>query len=274
MTMITALASGATFVSFDSAAGNGRPIAKAQNVLVEWIDRPERPVVAESRDEMILLVADGVAQVDDGSGEIAVAGHSVVITPPGCITVTVLGGRAVLLATDRADLDGPEGEQRDVRIAPVGTPFSRSQPLNRLLVMPFDEIPNPSGNPRIRFIQSATMSLNIVRYEGARDTRSLSPHAHDDIQQGTLAIDGRYVHHLRTPWGRDIAHWREDEHVEAGPATLLLIPPEIVHTTQGLGDEPHLLIDIFAPPRRDFIAKGWMANADDYRDPLTEAASR
>jgi hypothetical protein len=28
-----------------------------------------------------------------------------------------------------------------------------------------------------------------------------------------------------------------------------------------------LLIDIFAPPRRDFIAKNWVFNATDYRDP-------
>jgi hypothetical protein len=28
-----------------------------------------------------------------------------------------------------------------------------------------------------------------------------------------------------------------------------------------------VLIDVFAPPRRDFIAKGWVANAADYAPP-------
>lgn len=265
------LPSGATIVSF-GADSAGRPaIARAQNFVVEWIDHPERPSSAQSANEMILLLAGGAARIDDGIGETTLEGPSVAIAPPGHLTATLVsGGPLVLIATDRADLDGNLGGRRDDRIAPIGAPFARRQPLDRLLVVPFDTIPDPSGNPRIRFFQSATMSVNIVRYQGARDTGSLSPHAHKDIEQGTLAINGRYVHHLRTPWGRDMADWREDEHVEVGPATLLLIPPELVHTTQGVGEESHLLIDIFAPPRRDFIARGWMANAGDYRDPLGE----
>jgi len=35
-----------------------------------------------------------------------------------------------------------------------------------------------------------------------------------------------------------------------------------------VGPGHHLLIDVFAPPRRDFISKGWMLNAREYRDPL------
>jgi hypothetical protein len=46
-----------------------------------------------------------------------------------------------------------------------------------------------------------------------------------------------------------------------------VIPVHLVHTTEGIGDERHLLIDVFSPPRRDFIAKGWVANARDYEPP-------
>jgi hypothetical protein len=267
MTTIRKLPSGATLVSFAANPEGGQSNARAQNFTVEWIGRPGHPAVAESASEMILLLAGGAARIDDGTGEIELEGPTAAIAPSGQLTATLVsGGPLLLLATDRADLkDG--GDPRDDRIAPIGAPFSRRQPLDQVLVLPFDSIPDPSGNPRIRFLQSATMSVNIVRYEGPRDTASLSPHAHEDIEQGTLAISGRYIHHLRTPWGKNMAGWREDEHVQAGPATLLLIPPELVHTTQGVGEGTHLLIDIFAPPRRDFIAKGWMANAGDYRDP-------
>jgi hypothetical protein len=46
-----------------------------------------------------------------------------------------------------------------------------------------------------------------------------------------------------------------------------VVPPELIHTTEGVNGGHHLLIDIFAPPRRDFIAKSWMLNASAYRDP-------
>jgi hypothetical protein len=270
------LPNGATLVSFDTTADGGRAIARAQNFIVEWVDRPGRRTVAESAHETILLLADGAARIDDGEGEIVVEGPAIAIVPPGRPAITLdAGGPLLLLATDRVDLDREDAARnhQDTRIAPVGTPFRRRRPLARAMVMPFDAIPNPSGNPRIRFIQTATMSINIVRYEGPRDTTSLSPHAHADIEQGTLAIVGRYVHHLRTPWQKDMAGWREDAHVEVDPATLLLIPPELVHTTRGVDDEPHLLVDIFAPPRRDFIARGWIANAGDYDDPFDEGTT-
>lgn len=268
MTTTRKLPSGATLVSFAADARCRRSNARAQNFTVEWIGRPGHSAVAESASETILLLAGGAARIDDGTGEIELEGSTAAIAPPGQLTATLIsGGPLLLLATDRTDLKGG-GDPRDDRVAPIGTPFSRRQPLDQVLVLPFDSIPDPSDNPRIRFLQSATMSVNIVRYEGPRDAASLSPHAHKDIEQGTLAISGRYVHHLRKPWGKNMADWREDEHVEAGAATMLLIPPELVHTTQGVGEGAHLLIDIFAPPRRDFIAKGWMANATDYHDPL------
>ena len=268
------LRSGATLVTFDASRDDQRSIARAQNFTVEWIDETGAGQTAASTQEMILLLTAGTARLDDGREEILLDGPAAAIVPAGRVAVASIGGGPLLvLATDRPDLGPRESAaraQRDDRIAPVGVSFARRQPLTRTLVMPFDAIPNPSGNPRIRFLQSATMSINIVRYEGARDATSLSPHAHSDIEQGSLAVYGDYVHHLRTPWGKDMANWRDDEHLEAGPGTLLLIPPELIHTTQGVGGGVHLLVDIFAPPRRDFIAKGWIANADEYRDPLIE----
>lgn len=45
---------------------------------------------------------------------------------------------------------------------------------------------------------------------------------------------------------------------------MMTVPVQLIHTTEGVGDGRHLLIDVFSPPRHDFIGKGWVANAADY----------
>ena len=80
-----------------------------------------------------------------------------------------------------------------------------------------------------------------------------------------------FVHHLRQPWGKNAELWREDRHVQVGSPSLMVVPINLIHTREGVHDEAHLMIDIFSPPRRDFIAKGWVENAADYQDPNTAA---
>ena len=46
---------------------------------------------------------------------------------------------------------------------------------------------------------------------------------------------------------------------------MTLIPPTIVHTTRAVGAGTHTLVDVFAPPREDFLANGWVLNAGDYQ---------
>lgn len=270
------LPNGAALVPLVPDGAPGHRVAMAQNFSVEWLSISGRPVSVVSRTETIIILCAGAARLANTHAETLLDGPSVAIAPAGSQQITLtLGGPLLILATDRTDLDRSDTEilshPPDGRIAPIEAPFDRKAPLKAPLVTAFDGLPNPSNNPRIRFFQSATMSVNLVRYEGARDAKSLSPHSHKDIEQGTLAVTGRYMHHLRTPWVPDKSLWREDAHIEAGPGTLLLIPPEIIHTTQGVGDESHLLVDIFAPPRRDFIAKGFVANAGDYTDPQSAA---
>ena len=41
-----------------------------------------------------------------------------------------------------------------------------------------------------------------------------------------------------------------------------MIPPPSAHTSQGVGDTAHQLLDLFCPPRHDFSARpGWVFNA-------------
>jgi hypothetical protein len=135
-------------------------------------------------------------------------------------------------------------------------------------VFEIDTIKAPPDNPRLKMFQSATMSINWVDYEGPRDRTALSPHFHTDFEQASLAAAGNFVHHLRVDWSRNANEWRDDQHMQCGSPSVLVIPPYVTHTTEGVGPGHHLLIDIFAPPRRDFIAKGWVANSAEYRDPL------
>jgi hypothetical protein len=69
---------------------------------------------------------------------------------------------------------------------------------------------------------------------------------------------------LRVPWFSDAGRWRDDEHLAAPSPSLLVVPVEMIHTTEGVGDGPHFLVDVFSPPRRDFIDKGWVFNSADY----------
>ena len=74
-----------------------------------------------------------------------------------------------------------------------------------------------------------------------------------------------YVHHIRTPWTTDLATWRDDVHRRCTSPALVVIPPPTVHTSQGVGDHRHQLIDIFVPPRLDFsLRPGWVVNERDY----------
>jgi len=115
-----------------------------------------------------------------------------------------------------------------------------------------------------RIFRTTNVMVNFLAEEPRpRDPQKLSPHFHDDFEQISLAVQGRFVHHIRYPWGPDSSQWRDDEHREIATPSICVIPPPTVHTTQGVGDHQQL-IDVFSPPRVDFSTSGWVLNADDY----------
>jgi len=251
----------------------GHSIVRTQNYSIERIAGPSARDFA-GRDEFIVLLYENAATLTSDGRNTALPARSVVIVPPGSHRITVDAGLAILLATDRSDIDvgtialnAEAYSKPDARVAPVGTPFANAGGQSTLRILPIDEVPLPRTNPRIKFIQSATMSINWVEYQGVRDRKALSPHDHADLEQASLSLAGNFVHHLRYPWTPDGTSWRDDVHAKAGVDSVLVVPPDIIHTSEGSGDGAHLLIDIFAPPRRDFIARQWVHNAGDYRDP-------
>ncbi len=254
-----------------AATSADRAGARAQNFHIERIAGPlSEPAAFGSRSEIILLLPELGATLG-GHHEALLPGHALAILPAGEYHVTPKGAGAVyVLATDRTDA---VPLQNKANVASYASPDARVTPIRAyrplaahagVRIYPIEEIPIPPDNGRLRFVQSETMSINWVEYDGTRDRTSLSPHAHGDLEQASLVLAGDFVHHLRTPWGRNADHWQDDVHMPAGPNSVVVIPPEIIHTTEGVGEGRHVLVDVFAPPRADFIAKGWIFNAGDY----------
>lgn len=248
-------------------------IGRGQNFLVEWARAKvaDAVFVGESVHEVMLLLPENGAELTSSGETIAAPGRSICIIPAGAFKVRLpASGLCISLSTDlrSASSDGVINAAAysgapDGRIEPIGPPF-KAVAEARIKVIEIDKISAPADKPRLKMIQSATMSINWVEYSGARTRTELSPHSHDTFEQGSLAIVGDFMHHLRVPWGPDASLWRDDRHVRAPERSLSVFPVGLIHTTEGIGDGRHLLIDIFAPARHDFLARGWIANASDY----------
>jgi hypothetical protein len=261
-------------LNLDAAKGPlTRRLVRAQNFAIDWFSiAQETNLSFASRQEFMVLMFDASAEISGDDRRAHAPRRSVSVVPAGRYALELRGvGSGCILSTDWNDsqpaLNAPSYQTPDPRVAPVGPAWPRVTELNEIRVFVMDAIKAPADNPRLKMLQSATMSINWVDYDGPRDRNALSPHAHADFEQASLAVAGDFVHHLRVAWGKNANAWREDEHKLAGSPSVLVIPPELIHTTEGVGPGHHLLIDIFAPPRRDFIARNWVFNAADYRDP-------
>jgi hypothetical protein len=260
----------------EAGRGTQHRMARAQNFYVETI-KAEAGASAfpiRSAYEMMVLLPD-VAATIEGSGKAAEArARSVVIVPAGEFAVRLAGaGSCYVLKSNSGEVDGAAVANHatyakaDPRVAPFGPPYARRSAPDAIRVFDIDALQAPKDNPRLKMLQSATMSINWVEYEGPRDRKALSPHSHTDFEQGSLALAGDFHHHLRVAWGSNADLWQDDLHVAASSPSVLIIPPEVIHTSEGVNGGRHLLIDIFSPPRKDFIAKNWVLNASEYAAP-------
>ena len=248
-------------------------LARSQNFFVELIEasQADAHVAIASAHETMVLVFGAPAVVACGGTTVTAAPRSVCILPAGAASIGLAAGAScVVLTSQRANLaDTPAINQADYlthdpRIVSATPAYRRRVDPDAMVLVDIDRVAAPTDNPRLKMLQSATMSINWVEYEGARDRRMLSPHSHADFEQGSLALAGGFVHHVRQPWGRNAELWREDAHITVGSPSLIVVPVNLIHTSEGIGRGNHLLIDVFSPPRSDFIAKGWVAKAADY----------
>ena len=260
-------------VPAQSQAGARRRLARSQNFQIELIDAQADagPVEWASEHETMLLLPDAGAVVTCGSMKAVAAARSVCIVPAGACSVAPAGaGKIIILSSQRSDPAGRGALNEshyvipDPRITPVGEPFRRLRNAGSIEVMAIDQLRAPADNPRLKILQSESISINWVEYDGARDRGKLSPHSHKSLEQGSLALAGGFVHHLRVEWKPDATRWRDDLHAHLPSPSLMVVPVGLIHTSEGVGEGHHLLIDVFSPPRRDFIAKGWVLNSKDY----------
>lgn len=111
------------------------------------------------------------------------------------------------------------------------------------------------------------MMVPYARFLAPRDETALTPHSHADFEQGSVALEGEWLHHLRVPWTANRREWRPDNHLQVSSPSTTIIPAGVIHTSQGIAGEGMRLLDVFAPPRVDFSEKGWVDNAADYPMP-------
>jgi hypothetical protein len=274
----------ATALRSDSGAGiaaaqyfdlSATSVVRAQNVVLAHtearsgddldngtLDGELAVIVTAASPAFSVITDDGVTRVDS---------PGLVVVPPGASRISVEGdGPLVRL------IEATEPAWRD-RAANADT-YAEDHPRVALL----ERWPEPVGTQGVRFYPLSEVPQDPARFgrifrtrsfmvnflpeqDGPRDPHKLSPHSHEDFEQLSLAVQGKYVHHIRTPWLNDSTAWREDEHVRIGSPSVTIIPPPTVHTSAASAAGMNQLIDIFSPPRVDFSEKtGWVLNSDDY----------
>jgi hypothetical protein len=197
-----------------------------------------------------------------------VAGGSVVVIPEMSSAVEVLDDGVVVRIFPAADselldrcINAVAYEQDAANVAP----YAPAHPDLSLLRYSLDDYP-PTDGRFGQIFRTANLMVNfIATRHGPRDPRRLSPHSHADFEQCSLQLSGEFVHHVRSPWTPDMSKWRPDQHLQLIGAGAVIFPPPLEHTSQAIGDGANRLIDVFAPPRQDFLAMdGWVLNARDY----------
>lgn len=220
-------------------------------------------------DEYVLLVQDdAVVSVQHGGRPAVSVSEPALVVPPGTSSVQAASPTTVArVFTARCDdqlrraVNYATGV--DLRAAPLPEPTEVGR--DEVHVHRLREIPDEQGRPG-RIFRTASLMVNwFPVQQGPRDTEQLTPHAHEDFEQMSITLDGTYIHHLRVPWTPQMSAWRDDQHIQVSSPSMTLIPPTTVHTTRAVGAGTHSLVDVFAPPREDFLSKGWVLNAGDYQ---------
>ncbi len=229
-------------------------------------------------DEHLVYIVEGRLQIGAGGEQAVLDGESLAIIPPGPSEIELLqAGALVRVVTDAEAI---------VRLAPNAGVYGDGAPE----VTPTEPWPMPTGGYRLRtyalpayyasggmvnaFRTRKLMMVPYARFLEPRDETQLTPHSHQDFEQASIALEGDWVHHLRTPWTPNRHDWRPDAHVELASPSTTIIPAGVVHTSEGVAGEGMRLLDVFGPPRVDFsLRPGVVRNGDDYPMPAELATA-
>jgi mannose-6-phosphate isomerase-like protein (cupin superfamily)/quercetin dioxygenase-like cupin family protein len=255
-----------------SSGGSRTWSLRARNVVVAIteIAADDRITEHDVPDEHVLLVPDGAAVTvqRDGDAPVQVGEPALVVVPAGTSVVRATAAATVVrVFTTRCAEQVLRAVNHaapvDRRAAPLPEPAETGG--DGVRVHRLRDVPDTPGRLG-RIFRTTSLMVNWFPVQvGPRDTEQLSPHAHEDAEQMSVTLAGRYVHHLRVPWTPRMSEWRDDRAVEVASPSMTVIAPTVVHTSRAVGTGPHVLVDVFAPPRADFLARGWVLNADEYR---------
>jgi hypothetical protein len=230
-----------------------------------------------TKDEQFVFALEGGVSVSAGAERQTLEVEDLAIAPPGEWALHFARpGHVVQLITADEALAG---------LAANAARYAEGAPE----VAPVQPWPEPVGGYRLRrystleayarggmvhaFRTRKLMMVPYARFLEPRDETSLTPHSHADFEQGSVALEGDWLHHLRVPWSANKRDWRPDLHLQVASPSTTIIPAGVIHTSQGIAGEGMRLIDVFAPPRVDFSQRGWVDNAADYPMPEAKAAS-
>jgi mannose-6-phosphate isomerase-like protein (cupin superfamily) len=246
---------------------------RAQNFCVAYTWASEGRTLSQAGlpDEHVLVVP-GATPVRVGAQDgqqVSVTGPAVLIVPPGSSSVTADRAGALLrVFTSRAAaiLAKARNGARYAGAGPGAAPLPDRPPSGPGTLRVYRAADIADAPARFgRIFRTDSLMINWFEpTDGPRDPDTMSPHVHEDFEQVSVTLEGEYVHHLRTPWTPRLRDWRDDEHVTVTSPSVTIIPPGVIHTTRAVGAGSHQLIDVFAPPRADFSAKGWVINDGDY----------
>jgi hypothetical protein len=241
-------------------------------------------------DEYMLYLPDDASATITAGGTSALApGNSLSIIPPGASEVRMeADGQAIFIFSSKAKDLVDRCFNKDAYATPdplVTLLKPWPDPLGgyKLRVYALADYPataypslkrwtHDSSDTRFgRYFRTTGLMVHLHQRVAARDQGKTLPHAQLDYEQAALCLTGERIHHVRTPWGPDVAKWREDEHVTLDSPSFLVFPPGLIHTTTTVS-EGAKWVDIFSPPRADISARpGWVRNEAEYPLPEPEA---
>lgn len=259
-----------------TAANEKTWIARGSNFIVAYSEVTPGACLErlDQNDEYCLILPDkkGSATISASGETINLPGFSIAFIPPGHSRIEIQeAGRLIRIfsasSPDLVDICSNKAEFLSSR-PPVPAFKAWPEPFQRKIHHYSLDVQGQKERFG-RIFRCSTVMINFLDPRiGLRDVTMLSPHHHDDFEQGSLVLDGAYIHDIRWPWIPDMNAWRQDEHELMAAPSLTVIPPPTVHTSRSVLPGFNQMIDIFSPPRFDFSAKpGWVLNAADYPMP-------